>query len=211
MNFKEFVVEGNDGAAKTPVVAGVKERLEADGISVTVCAPFAIANERLRAGDSGFKDVYQLWISGEEKNVLLGLRLLREVVSEARAKIEQAGGGVLLLDRGWTTILRSMDEVDAEILGSDEVKEELQFWLGSLPPTFFLDTTLDVVKERTRFSRDVPWTRVDSDIENDFMRKREIRDAHSDVIVGDYMVDRSRIDLEPIISDMVSRIKSQLS
>lgn len=199
---KEVVFEGHDASAKTPIIERLTQRLGEENHKVDVCAPFTRANERIRA--SGGRDIYENWISGERRKVLEGLSLLRSIVQEARVQ----ASGILLFDRGWMTVLRSLDDVPAGTLNPEDtdLQAELDFWLVPVSPTVFGVARPEITRACSRFNPDIPW-----DIDVDFERRCDLAQQFSPRVVYQYELFSKQQDLAPFIEGILSRILTQPS
>lgn len=165
-NIIEVAFEGNDGSGKTTTIGGVSRELWKNGIAHVVVAPFAEANKILQV--KGVSDIYKYWISGDREKVIEGLGLLGEIVTKTRQDINnqlpEDGGGVVLYDRHWMTVLRSMEDVPStvEIQGDSGIQEKLSFWLKNIPPTVFCEATPDVTRLSHKFHPDRGWNKTDA-------------------------------------------------
>jgi hypothetical protein len=203
----ELVIEGHDGAAKTPIVNGVFQRLSEEGHKVKACAPFSEANSALG------RDIYEFWISGSKEKIIEGLKILRGIVQKTRddfAKtLNNEEVGVLIFDRGWMTLLRALDEVPEGLISDDDstLNDEVKFWTDNIPPTVFGVTTPEITRDCEKFSRDIPWTATDNLLNEDYDRRLELASLHQDNIVHQYQRTDKRQNLTPIIEDIVQIIK----
>lgn len=94
----EIVVDGTDGAGKTPCVERLCERFRAGGLAVASHAPY---RER---------EVYPLWESAPEE----AARVIVEIMD--RVRDARSDAQLLIWDRGWPTAYISTDDPRARAL-----------------------------------------------------------------------------------------------
>lgn len=197
----QFAIEGHDGAAKTPVLERTCAALREKGHAVEVCAPYALANERL-AGES-VRDVYLLWAAGG-REARRGFELLSGIVESARARAR----GVLLFDRHWMSVLRCLEVATG--LPAAERDALAERWRAAAPPTFFLEAPPSMTRQARRFTRDAPWTATDAALDEEYRAWLRLLEAHPAPIVGRYRVEDRAQDLAPIVADVTAKILSAL-
>lgn len=90
----EIVVDGTDGAGKTPCVAHLCERFRRRGARVATYAPYRV------------EEVYPLWASDPE----LAARTIVTIMAGQRARAE---ADVIVWDRGWPTAFVSTESPEA--------------------------------------------------------------------------------------------------
>ena len=96
--YMEFAVDGHDGAAKTPILEGVAQRLRLQGYSVKTVALFHQANVLVSGGE-----IYPLW--GSVDSTLWAIALLESHLLEAQTACLTHGDDILLYDRHWMTVM----------------------------------------------------------------------------------------------------------
>jgi len=94
----EIVIDGTDGAGKTPCVEVVCARFRSRGLTVASHAPYRV------------HEVYPLWASAPEA----AARIVVDVMDELRAKSTDAE--VIVWDRGWPTAYVTTDDARARAL-----------------------------------------------------------------------------------------------
>ncbi len=184
----ELVIDGHDGAAKTPVVEGVRERLIERGYSVGAYAPFQLVKKRIPE-----PNINSYWDDGRTG---LAVDLLRGVIEEVRGTSTEQ---VILYDRHWMTIF-------TEIEGTELAKR----W-DDFPPTYFMSiATPEIIKGRKRFDPSFRHTASDQVIEEYCRRYNQLAELHSSHIVGRFVVNEQRVDLTVPINEITRYALSKL-
>jgi predicted ATPase len=94
----EIVVDGTDGAGKTPCVARLCARFRRRGLAVASHAPYRV------------HEVYPLWATAPRE----AARIVVDVMAELRARSSDAE--VIVWDRGWPTAYITTDDACARAL-----------------------------------------------------------------------------------------------
>jgi len=53
-------------------------------------------------------------------------------------------------------------------------------WTENILPTFFFETKPEITKQRSRFSRNVPWTKTDKLMREDYDKRMEFYNLYKD-------------------------------
>lgn len=184
-----LVVEGQAGAGKSPLIAAMAREIEARGRRCHVCAPFAEANAVAAAAGRRI-GIYEDW-GDSEATARAAERLLGDLIDGARARARSAGA-LLLLDRGWLTVCRGVED---SRLPEAERGEILSRWISASDPTFFLDTRPEITQSRASWRSDLPWT--GEGIGRDFERRR-ILAATAPRLLARFDVGAPRVDLDSL-------------
>jgi thymidylate kinase len=196
-----FVIEGQAGAGKTPLIAEMKLILENKGYQVITCAPFALANQHVV--DHGLLNKYPLGIyscwSQSVETSLFAEKLLQGYIDETINKIKD-NNTIVLFDRAWLTICMGLLETPCE---QEKIDKKLEYWLEKNMATFFLDTMPNITQGRQSWNPILPWTNENIDL--DFNRRRLYIKKHKNVL-DSYLVLEHRIDLKTLAQSWVSKI-----
>jgi len=204
----EWVFDGGDGAAKSPIIERVALKLATHGIATKVFAPFALVNEALqrsKAAELGVAwaeltprqkleaDCYWFW-QQPPPEPQRGLRLIKQAVQRARRSVKN--GETILWDRHWLTVMLSVGS-------SAELR---RLWGEDFPKTFVLQSPPAMVMSLRRYSPHVEWTsdraRILETNRNVRVCAREFRQH----VVGSYRVLRRSQNLAPIVEDISAKI-----
>ena len=208
---REWVVDGSDGSAKSPILARVRQRLEEAGLTVLVRAPFAMVNaERVQElaaamdlGDEELSqrqrlsaDIFFLWA-----DVLVGapaaIDLLSRAIERGRGEAMEIEADVLLWDRHWLT---AMGEIGAW-------PHLVKRWGDDLPPLFFLWAPPSQTRSSRRFSEEIPWTSSDSTMAETNKRLEGLCEGpYKDRVAGRFEVRSRTQDLGPIVETITQTI-----
>jgi len=188
----EYVIEGHDGAAKTPVTLGVKKRLEELEYKVEICAPFQTANNIIPE-----PDIYMYWKN--EDKAKEALTILSGIVDESRTRAKERNVDIILYDRHWMTII-------GEIYQRPGLEELWQDFL----PTFFLEAPVEKTLDCKRLSFDVPWTSSVERISQENHKYLNLAKVYTDHVVGHYVVKTRDQPLEPIVDSITNKILEDL-
>jgi thymidylate kinase len=183
----EYVIEGHDGAAKTPIANGVKKELEKENLTVIVRNTFQMANALLN------HDIYHLWQNDD--NAELAVNLLKLVVNNIRQEAQEKNADVILYDRHWVTVM-------GEIQGRESLQDQWSYF----PPTFFIGAPIEKTLECSRFSYEIPWTSSNEVIEQGRQKHLQIANKYQEHILGTYEVKTKDQPLNPIINDITRKI-----
>jgi predicted ATPase len=196
-----FVIEGQAGAGKTPLIAEMKLILENKGYQVLTFAPFAYANQYVV--DNGLLSKYPLGIyscwSQSVETSLFAEELLQEYIEESINKAKD-DNSIVLFDRGWLTICMGLLETPCE---QEKIDRKIKDWIDKNMPTFFLDTMPNITQGRQSWNPILPWTNENIDL--DFNRRRIYIKKHKNVL-DSHTVLESRIDLTILAQSWVNKI-----
>lgn len=199
-----YVFEWHDWSAKTPVIKLVSEKINNLWINTITCAPFSIANESLKI--KWVSDIYNLWIDWEESTTKaqeIILNIINQYLETFQNNLWN-NNWVILFDRWWMTVLRWMQDCPFIDL---KLKETLfAKWTENILPTFFFETKPEITKQRSRFSRNVPWTKTDKLMREDYDKRMEFYNLYKDNFLWYYEINKVRVDLNPIANDIFSKI-----
>jgi predicted ATPase len=182
----EYVIEGHDGSAKTPIVDGVKNRLERAGLVVEVCAPFQVVNNQIEE-----EDIYLYWQNDEMTTK--ALELLSNAINYARQKAKDNGADILLYDRHWLTIVGEIDHRN-------------KFEWEDYRPTFFIEAPVEKTMDCKRFSFAIPWTSSVEVITDCYDKYLVLAEKYSEHIVQKYRVEKRTQPLGGIIDSIYDHI-----
>ncbi len=183
----EFVIEGHDGSAKTPIAEGVRDKLDELGYSVSLYEPFQLVKEKIPE-----EDIYFYWGDGRAKEAV---NIIKGMIQEIR---DNNKANIVLYDRHWMTVF---SEIDSTPL--------VNGWVD-FPPTFFLKVKPEITRQRNKFSYDIPFTSNNQQIQGYFNRYNQLAEKYSEHIVGNFEVLKNRIDLTIPIDLIVNCILKRL-
>ena len=187
----EYVIEGHDGSAKTPVSLGVKKRLENMSYSVGLYAPFQIVNAQIPE-----VDIYLYWKKDETTSK--ALTLLSDVIKSNREDAIKNNVDVVLYDRHWLTILGEIDHRE-------------NFKWNDFKPTFFLEAPVSKTMDCKRFSFDIPWTDSVDTIDSYYHKYLGLIEKYSEHVIDRYRVNTRTQPLDPIIDSITDYIVTDLT
>lgn len=181
----ELVIEGHDGAAKTPVALGLQERLQQVGYHGRVYAPFQLANQTVPE-----KEIYSYWGTRTEEVI----KILQRVLTEIKTEAVTDNLNFIIYDRHWMTVLR-------EISGTPYQ----QYWTDFLP-TFFMEAPPEKTQSCKRFSSACPWTASLDKITEEYQAYLRIAANYHQYILGHYLVNKNDQPLRPIIEEIATTV-----
>ena len=185
----EYVIEGHDGSAKTPIAGGIKNNLTALGYQCKVYSPFHIANSLIDEDD-----IYVYWKTGREKTAV---ELLQKVIHSIRTQNFHLD--VLIFDRHWLTVLGEIDD-----------HENLRNLWADFPPTFFIEAPIHKTLDCKRFSYETLWTSSNEQVEYYYHRLLNLAQKYKQYIIDQFIVETRIQPLDPIINSITQRIQYDL-
>lgn len=195
-----FVIEGQAGAGKTPLINLMKKILEEKSdYKVAVCAPFTFANNYIIENELVEKfplGVYSCWGKSRE-SVFFAEKVISDHISDF---ISVNKGKLILFDRFWLTMCMSLKD---SVLSENEKKEKIKIFINKNIPTFFLDTFEHITQGRQSWDEKLPWT--NENIQYDFNLRRKYISEYKNMS-GKKMVEKERIDLESVATEWCDKI-----
>jgi len=185
----EYVIEGHDGSAKTPIAGGIKNNLTALGYQCEVFSPFHVANSLIDE-----PDIYLYWKTGKEK---AAIELLQKVVHSIR--VQNLHLDVLIFDRHWLTVLGEIDD-----------REDLRELWVDFPPTFFIEAPVQKTLECKRFSYETFWTSSNKQVGYYYHRLLNLAQKYHQYLVDQFIVETRTQPLGPIIDKISQYIQHDL-
>jgi predicted ATPase len=197
-----FVIEGQSGAGKTPLINQMLMTLNKYGFKSLSVAPFTKANQYIV--DNDMTDLYPLGIyncwSESIQTAVFAEDLISFYIETALNEIKDNEKGILILDRGWLTVCMGLIESKYE---NSEKSKLISKWINQNIPTFFLDTKQEITQSRQSWNPIMPWT--NENIDSDFSLRRNYIDNYPNLL-GRYTVLENRIDLNELSEKWVSSI-----
>jgi predicted ATPase len=194
-----FVIEGQAGAGKTPLIKEMVEHLNSCGYKAVSCAPFTLANQWIKS-DQYPLGIYHFWHESIEK-----AREAEFILKKYMDDILKEQYDIVIFDRGWLTICMGLLE---SALPENEKIERINFWKGQKQSTFFLDTDPQITQNRQSWNPMVPWT--NENIDTDFNNRRMYIQEYSSLL-GRHKVVENRIDLVTLAKSWSEIIVEELS
>lgn len=189
-----FVIEGQAGAGKTPLIEKIVNNLNNNGIYTVSKAPFTLANQYIIDNELTEEyplGIYSCWGKSTE-SALFAEELLIKYIEEGIEDVKEKNG-VVVFDRGWLTVCMGLlDSVHIE------KEKRIKHWLNTQVPTFFLDTQQHITKGRNTWNPAIPWT--NDNIDTDFSHRRNYILNYQNLL-GRHEVLAHRIDLDKLASE----------
>lgn len=189
-----FVIDGQAGAGKTPLVTEIVRVLnEERGVKAFFTEPFKLANQYVIDNDL-LTDyplgIYSFWGKSVERAVFAE-DLLNKYIEDS-IKEAKDYNGIVISDRGWLTICMGILE---SAHNKNEKENRIKLWMDKKIPTFFLDTRTNITQSRKSWNPLLPWT--NENINSDFNNRREYILKH-DNLLDRYEVLESTINLNKL-------------
>lgn len=197
-----FVIDGQSGAAKTPLVAEIVRILnEEESIYTISRAPFTYANKYVVDNDL-VKDyplgIYSCWGNSVDSSIFAET-LLENHINEGILEAEEKNG-IIIFDRCWLTICMGILESAHR---ESEKHRRIQHWINQNMPTFFLDTIPEITQSRQSWNPILPWT--NENIHTDFNNRREYISKYNNLL-DRHQTLQAKIDLDSLAQNWVKKI-----
>jgi thymidylate kinase len=210
MSYFTLCVEGTKGAGKTTTIEKLAQRLTQSGFDVERCAPFAAANDFAKA--RGFTGAVQM-IGASKRDNRDEIDFILSTIAQAReraARKAETGTAqvVLIVDRGWMTILPHLfggrwhaeDRAD-----SGEIRAIWNQVLAEAPATVFLHASYEVTKKRCANIAATSGLDTDEKLRGDVEERVAFAKAHGDKIVLSF--DTGEIPQDRVVSDIADYVR----
>lgn len=200
-----FVIEGQAGSGKTPLIKLMKFILEKEGFNVSVCCPFTFANEYIIKNNMVNEfplGVYTCWNKSKE-SALFAEKLILNHILEFIQLNKKSKKDIVLFDRYWLTMCMSIRDSCFE-----NKSEKISKYLNKKISTFFLDTHQKITQSRQSWDERLPWT--NENIDYDFETRRNYINSYSNLLGRD-LVEMERVDLEKIAKKWSEIIISKIN
>jgi thymidylate kinase len=214
MPYLALCVEGTKGAGKTTTIEKLALRLAQEGFEVERCAPFTAANEMART--KGFASAREM-IGASKQDNQAEIDFICSMIAEAQqAARQKAQTGtkpvVLLIDRGWMTILphllggRWRAEEGAN---SEEIHKIWNQVLAEAPATVFLHASFEITRQRRARPDLVGGLDTDEKLYRDVKERRAFAKAYSDKIVLSF--DMGVVPQEEVVAALADYVRANIT
>lgn len=183
---QKLIIEGINGAGKTPTINLLTNTLDDAGIRAATYAPYHLVRDKIAEDD-----LFPLWDDRPQEAVTLLQHTIAEIESDARSKSLD----VLVFDRHWVTAY-------VQSLKNPVIAD---WWGDNFAPTILLDSPTDHLLRLASRGYTEPWLQADA-LQQYVAEYDEIYQQYITKFIGKFTVSRSDQNLQPIVDQITDTI-----
>lgn len=186
---QKLIIEGINGAGKTPMIDMLINTAEGYGLSADTYAPYHLVRDKIDEDD-----IYPLWAEHPHQAV----NLLLETIAEIEADARDRNLDLLVFDRHWLTAYTQ----------AEHTPQIVDWWGDNFEPTALLTSPIDHLLRLSERGYHHGWLQADA-----LMRYLAVYETlyqkHIHRFVGRFTVSSSTQDLTPIARTLAEMTLTQ--
>lgn len=178
----KVVIEGINGAGKTPTIDCLISEFEQVGMKARSYAPYHLVRDKIDGSD-----IYPLWSSDPFR----AIDKLTETIDEIEHEAEESGVDALIFDRHWMTAFTQLDKCP-------EISE---MWTIDKPKTVLMTSPIEHSSRIALRGYSAEWLQQEQ-LESYTKIYDQLHYCYPGLMLGRFVVSSQRQDLHPIAQNI---------